>query len=116
MKAKVSSDNMELIINMTGELAQLMCKLDKDLQQDNQRILYLQCKKALHGHIEAASLFCDNLNESIQQKMKFVQNMYDPCVYNKQTEDRKVTIIIHVDDLKISAGSKKQLEEVIENL
>ncbi len=100
-------DDLELIVKMTGELAQLMCELDDSLECDEHGVLYLQCKKALYGHIEAARLFYDNLNESLTEKMNFTQNQYDPCVYNKKTEDGTVTIRVHVDDLKISARSMK---------
>ncbi len=48
--------------------------------------------------------------------MKFIQNNYDPCVVNKQTEDGKITTKVHADDLKISLESIKQLQETIEHL
>jgi hypothetical protein len=112
LKASVPGD-LELIVKMTGEMAQLMCEMDPTLQCDEQGILYLQCDKALYGHTEAARLFYDDLDASIQQKMNFTQNQYDPCVYNK---DGKVTIRVHVDDLKISATSKQLLEQTIEQL
>ncbi len=32
----------------------MMCELDPSLQRDEQGVLYLQCDKALYGHIEAA--------------------------------------------------------------
>ncbi len=79
-------------------------------------MLYLQCEKALYGHIEAARLFYDDLDHSIQHKMNFEQNRYDLCVYNKKTKDGMVTIRTHVDDLKISSSSKQQLEHTIEQL
>ncbi len=97
-------------------MAQLMCELDPELQCDEHGVLYLQCEKALYGHIEAARLFYDHLNDSIQHDMHFMQNKYDPCIYNRQTPDGVVTIRVHVDDLKISAQSKKQLEYTIEKL
>jgi hypothetical protein len=42
--------------------------------------------KALYGHIEAARLFYNDLNESLTTKMGFKRNGYDPCVYNKKNE------------------------------
>ncbi len=70
LKAPVP-DNMELIVKMSGELAQLMCELDDSLQCGEQGYLYLQCEKALYGHIEAVRLFYNNLNESLTEKMGF---------------------------------------------
>lgn len=114
LKAEVP-EQLELIVKMTGELAELMCELDPTLQCDENGILYLQCDKALYGHIEAARLFYDNLNDAIQNQMKFVQNRYDLCVYNKRVKDDVITIRVHVDDLKISARSKKSLEDTIKH-
>ncbi len=48
--------------------------------------------------------------------MKFKQNRYDPCVYNKITKDGSVTIRVHVDDSKISSRSQKQLKATIDHL
>jgi hypothetical protein len=115
LKAKVPEE-LELIVKMTGELAQMMCELDSSLECDEHGVLYLRCDKALYGHIEAARLFYDDLHESITKKMNFKQNGYDPCVYNKRTNEGSVAIRVHVDDLKISARSQKQLNLVIEQL
>ncbi len=115
LKAKVPEE-LELIVKMTGELAQMMCELDSSLACDEHGVLYLRCDKALYGHIEAARLFYDDLHESITERMSFKQNGYDPCVYNKRTNEGSVTIRVHVDDLKISARSHKQLDLVIEQL
>ncbi len=115
LKAPVPED-LELIVKMTGELAQLMCELDPELQCDENGVLYLKCEKALYGHIEAARLFYDDLDSSLQNKMSFQQNKYDPCVYNRRTPNGNTTIRVHVDDLKISSTSRKQLEITIEEL
>jgi hypothetical protein len=49
-------------------------------------------------------------------KMGFLRNGYDPCVYNKKTDDGCVTMRSHVDDLKISSKSESQLQIVINDL
>jgi hypothetical protein len=115
LKAKVP-DNLELMVKMTGELAQIMCEIDSSLKVNDEGILYLKCVKALYGHIEAAQLFYDDLNEKIQKDMNFRQNQYDPCVYNKKVGENIMTIRIHVDNLKVSCKSKELLEEVVEQL
>jgi len=93
-----------------------MCELDDRLRVNGDGILYLKCVKALYGHIEAARLFYDDLNKTIQEDMKFKQNQYDPCVYNRRVGEDVITIQIHVDDLKISSRSKKLLEETVDRL
>jgi hypothetical protein len=61
-------------------------------------------------------LFYDELDNSLQNKMGFVQNQYNPCVYNKIMGEDRVTIKTHVDDLKISAIEKENIMWVIEQL
>jgi hypothetical protein len=67
-------------------------------------------------HIEAATLFYDDLDHMLQQKLGFDQNMYDPCVYNRVEDKDKVTVRVHVDDIKISSCSKLQLDKVVREL
>jgi len=51
LKAKVP-DNLMLMVNMTGELASLMHKINHDMKCNEQGVLYLRCVKALYGQIE----------------------------------------------------------------
>jgi CBS domain containing-hemolysin-like protein len=48
--------------------------------------------------------------------MGVVRNGCDPCVYNKKTDERMVTVRTHIDDLKISSKSEGQLLKVIDDL
>ncbi len=114
LKAKVP-DEMELIIRMDGDLAILFCELHPEFQLDEKGVIYLKCVKALYGHIEAARLFYDDLDYTLTHKMGFVQNAYDPCVYNTRTSDGAVTIRTHVDDVKASSRASHQLEKVIQD-
>ncbi len=79
-------------------------------------MLYLKCAKALYGHIEAAPLFYNDLNQTLIEKMRFKRNQYEPCIYNKRTTDGAITVRTHVDDLKASCRSMKQLEKLIQDL
>jgi hypothetical protein len=107
---------MELIVKMDGELAEVFIELNPGFEADEHGVLFLQCDKALYGHIEAARLFYDELDHSLQNKMGFQQNQYDPCVYNKITNGDRITIKTHVDDLKISATNKENVTWAIEQL
>jgi hypothetical protein len=93
-----------------------MCEIDPALKPDDNGVVYLKCIKALYGHIEAARLFYNDLNETIKKKLNFQQNRYHPCVYNKRTQDGIVMNWVLVDDLKISSRSKEQLDWTIKKL
>jgi hypothetical protein len=114
LKAKVP-DDMELIVKMDGELAETFVKLNLIFTLDEHGILYLQCDKALYGHIKAARLFYNKLDNTLQNEMGFKQNKYDPCVYNKVVNADRVTIKTHVDDLKIAAVEKRTCWEQLNN-
>jgi hypothetical protein len=84
-------DDMELIVKMDGELADLSCALDPRMNEtrDENGVLYLRCQKALYRHIEAARSFYNNLHTSLTEKLGFELNAYDPCIYNnKQKMDQ----------------------------
>ncbi len=117
LKASIP-DDMELVVKMDGELADLFCELNPVLNdmRDEHGILYLKCKKALYGHIEAARLFYNDLNISLTEKLGFKRNAYDPCIYNKQTEKGVITVRTHVDDLKASSKSRQLLEDFIRDM
>jgi hypothetical protein len=109
LKAKEPKE-MELIIRMDGELAELLCELHPEFKRDEPGILYLKQIKAFYGHIEAARLFYDDLDGTLTQKLGLKRNAYEPSVHNKRTTDGAVTIRTHAYDLSASSRSTKQLE------
>jgi hypothetical protein len=113
LKAHVPKE-LDLIVKMDGDLARIFCELNP---KQGEGTLYLRCLKALYGHIEAARLSYNELDCSLTKRMNFLQNKYDPCVYNRKNEDRAVTTIkTHVDDLKVSSKSSEQLQKVVKEL
>jgi len=91
LKASVPG-NLELLVKMEGELAKMMNHLQPDFHIQDDGFMYLKCVEALYGHIEAARLFYDDLNKSLTERMGFVRNSYDPCVYNKRVQDGILTV------------------------
>jgi hypothetical protein len=110
LKAKEPED-IELFVHVEVELVVLLCERNTEFQLDKKGVLYLKCVKALYGHLETAKLFYDDLDASLMQRMGFVRNAYDTCIYNKRTKEGSVTIRTHVDDLKVSSRASKQLEK-----
>jgi len=94
----------------------LMCEINPDLKNDDQPIMYLRCKKALYGHIKAARLFYDDLNFTLKERLNFMQNRYDPFMYNRSDRGEKTTVRVHIDHLKISSVPKQRVLEVISQL
>ena len=64
-------------------------------------ILYLLLVKALYGIMQAAVLFYKKLSGDLISK-GFLINPSDKCVANKIINGNQMTIVWHVDDMKIS--------------
>ncbi len=72
--------------------------------------------KALYGCIQSARRFYELLAK-VLCSMGFSSNPYDQCVFNKTTEDGlQCTIVVYVDDLKISCANGAVVESIIDEL
>ena len=64
-------------------------------------MLYVKLTKALYGLLRSALLFYKKLRGDLEG-LGFKINPYDPCVANKVINGEQLTIVWHVDDLKVS--------------
>jgi hypothetical protein len=79
--------------------------------------LFVELDKAMYGCIESAKLWFEHLRGVLVNDMGFVQNACDGCTFNK-TDDQgiQVTVILHVDDMKITCANKITLDAVLLSL
>ena len=77
--------------------------------------MYIELVKALYGTIRAALIFWCKFTKQIT-KWGFTVNPYDWCVANKLVHGSQLTIMWHVDDLKISHVDKEVLEDLLKQL
>ena len=77
--------------------------------------MYVKLKKALYGTIHAAMLFWKNFSKTLRS-WGFHINQYDWCVVNKTVRGKQLTIVWHVDDLKISHMDKEVVSAMIDAL
>ena len=78
-----------------------------------QTVLYLELLKALYGMLKSALLFYRKLRRDFEQ-CGFTVNPYDPCVANKTVDGSQMTVVWHVDDLKILHKKKKCVDDMVE--
>ena len=103
-------------IKMAGESADFLIKVSPETYENyvvtekGRSVLYLVLKKALYGCVKSALLFWEDLSGKLI-KRGYILNPYDRCVANKVINGSQMTIIWHVDDLKMSHVS----EEVLDN-
>jgi hypothetical protein len=83
--------------------------------RNGKKRLYTRMNKALYGHMRSGRLFWENISSKLQS-MGFESNPDDLCVMNKMIGDDQFTIVLHVDDLKLSFANAEGIEEVLAEL
>ena len=77
--------------------------------------LIVKLDKALYGCVQAARLFYDHVASTLR-KLGFKENAYDKCVFNKVHNGKQCTVVVYVDDLKISCAHGWVVDKVISDL
>ena len=120
--AFMQEDQDETIhMKLEGTLAELLAKCDPPKYQPylamehGKPVLYVELVKALYGTIRAALIFWRKFTKQITE-WGFTMNPYDWCVANKMVHRSQLTIMWHVDDLKISHVDKEVLEDLLKQL
>ena len=98
----------EIVMLLRGKLAELMAEVEpklyhKYIQKDKKgnSILYVKMQKALYGLLRNALLFYQKLVGDLK-RYGFTINPYNPCVANADINGNQMTVMRHVDDLKVS--------------
>ena len=108
----------KVIMKMRGKLAELLVKVAPEIYREyvtiekGQKVLYLELRKALYGMLKSALLFYRKLRSDLES-IGFVVNPYDPCVANMEQGGSQLTVVWHVDDLKISHVQKEVVDDMI---
>eukprot|EP00956_Cyclotella_meneghiniana_P039839 scaffold180856_cov40-Cyclotella_meneghiniana.AAC.4 len=69
-------------------------------------------RKAMYGLLRSALLFYLRLVKDLHE-FGFELNPYDPCVANKIVDGTQMTVVWHVDDLKISHKKKSEIDKLL---
>ncbi len=73
------------------------------------RCISFKLNKALYGCVQSARLFYINLSNTLNS-FGFVANPYDKCVFHKVINDVQCTVLIYVDDIKISSTDQSDVD------
>ena len=71
------------------------------IQESGGQVLYVKVLKAIFGMLKSALLFYNKLRKDLEDS-GFEINPYDTCVANKIVRGTQMTVVWHVDDMKIS--------------
>ena len=94
-------------MKVSGVLAKCLIEVSKETYgpfvstENGQTTIYLLLTRALYGCLKSALQFWKHLSGHLKNR-GFEQNPYNPCVANKIVNGNQLTVVWHVDDLKIS--------------
>jgi len=64
------------------------------LEDDNEKVLYVQVLKDLYGMLQASLMFCKKLRKDLEE-IGFKVNPYDPCVANRIVKGKRQMLTWH---------------------
>jgi hypothetical protein len=109
----------EVLMVMRGRLAEMMAIAAPEVYRpyvktdpNGKAVLYVKLCKALYSCLKSALLFYKKLWTDLRDK-GFALNPYDPCVCNKMITGKQMTITWHVDHLKISHASQREIDGIV---
>ena len=119
MQAKID----ELVhVSFTGAMVTLLLEIDHEMYKDyvvvekGERVMYMELLKALYGTLRAACLFWQELSKQLIDEWGFIPNKYDDCVANKMVNGQQMTVVWHVDDLKVSHVDGTEVEKFVRQM
>ena len=105
---------------MTIQLARINPKYAKDMvEEKGQKVIYGKADKALYGTLNASLLFWKDLTGTIGEwnfgndNDGFILNPYNTCVANCMINGNQCTILLHVDNLRISHENPAVVTDII---
>ena len=97
----------------------LLLEIDHEMYKDyvvikkGERVMYMEQLKAFYGTLRAARLIWQNLSKRLIDEWGFIPNKYDDCVVNKMVNGQQMTVVWHVDDLKVSHMDATEVEKFV---
>ena len=121
--AFMQADIDELVhVRFTGEMVNMLLQIDSEMYKDyvvvdrGEWVMYMELLKALYGTLHAARLFWQKLSTQLIDMWSFTPNKYDDCVVNKTINSHQMTVVWHVDDLKVSHADVKEVDKFIQQM
>ena len=68
----------------------------------------------INGTLRAARLFWQKLSKQLIDEWGFTPNKYDDCIVNKMINGQQMTVVWHVDDLKVSHVDASEVEKFVQ--
>ena len=121
--AFMQADIDELVhVRFTGEMVNMLLHIDYDKYKDyvmtkrGDKVMYMELLKALYSTLRSAHLFWEKLSKQLIDAWGFTRNKYNDCVVNKTINGHQMTVVWHVDDLKVSHIDRKEVDKFIKQM
>ena len=106
----------KIILKIRGVLVDMLMQMDPELYgplivyENGKKVLYTEVLQAIYGMLQSALLAYKKLRKDLETD-GFVFNPYDPCVANKKIDGENLTVLFHVDDLKVSHKDRRVVDQ-----
>jgi hypothetical protein len=93
-----------IMLRLTGSVAMLLVELDEKKwrkhlrKEDGRSVIYVTCKKAIYGTMNAALLAYKKLARLLKG-WGFIMNPYEPCLWNRLVNQKQMSMLFHIDDI-----------------
>ena len=96
LKGKFKDGSDPIYMRLEKNVAEALCEVNPgyEVYRTSDGTLYVELLKPLYGLIEAGQLWYDNITGTLRT-MKFIQNPYDKCVWNRIVHGRSPTDHYH---------------------
>jgi len=119
-----SKTDEEVIVKLTGELCELMVKVDLKIyrkyvttEKSGRPILYVELYQSVYGLLRSALLFYRLFYRKCKKELieyGFVMNPYDPCTATMTTKKGdQITVLWHIDDVKVSCVDSFEVTKLL---
>jgi hypothetical protein len=119
VQTRVENEKDMAFIKIRGVLEDILVEIASDVyksyvSRDKKGInqLLVQFQNTLYGTMVESLLYYRKFVKSLMD-FGFIINLYDPCVANKISEGKQMTICFHVGDCKLSHRKKKVIDIMI---
>jgi hypothetical protein len=108
VQTRLENEKDKAVMRLRGKLAELMVKVAPEIfakyviiNRKGETVLYVRLLNALYGIMKAALLYYQRFVTNLQS-IGFKINPYDPCVAINFVKGEQLTVVWHVDNLKVS--------------
>ena len=105
---RIEDKNYIVTVQLREKLAELMVATAPEIykkyvsvNRKGELVIYAEALNALYVIMKAGLLFYIKFVNNLKS-IGFELNPYDPCVTNKIVDSAQLTVVWHVDDLKVS--------------